>query len=68
MALLTIAHFCGQPSELGVAGQWFDATALDGLLGLNPTQINDDRLYWGLDRLIEHKDQFCAQLMERYRQ
>ena len=66
--LLTIARFRGQPSELGVAEQWFEATALDDLLGLNAAQINDDRLYRGLDRLIEHKDQLCAHLMERYRQ
>jgi hypothetical protein len=67
-ALLTIARFCGQPSELGVAEQWFDSTALDDLLGLDSAQINDDRLYRGLDRLAEHKDRLCAHLMERYRQ
>lgn len=67
-AVLTNARLCGQPSELGVAEQWFDATALDDLLGLNSDQINDDRLYRGLDRLIEHKDQLCAHLMERSRQ
>lgn len=66
--LLTIARFCGQPSELGVAEQWFDSTALDDLLGLDPAQINDDRLYRGLDRLAAHKDRLCAHLMERYRQ
>jgi hypothetical protein len=67
-AVLTIARFCAQPSELGVAEQWFEATALDDLLGLNSSQINDDRLYRGLDRLAEHKDQLCAHPMERYRQ
>jgi transposase len=67
-ALLTTARFCAQPSELGVAEQWFDSTALDDLLGLDSTQINDDRLYRGLDRLAEHKDKLCAHLMERYRQ
>ena len=67
-ALLTVARFCGQPSELGVAEHWFDATALGDLLGLNTAQINDDRLYRGLDHLAEHKDALCAHLMERYRQ
>lgn len=66
-ALLTVARFCSQPSELGVAEQWFDSTALDDLLGLDPAQINDDRLYRGLDRLAAHKDKLCAHLMERYR-
>jgi transposase len=67
-ALLTTARFCAQPSELGVAEHWFDSTALDDLLGLDSAQINDDRLYRGLDRLAEHKDKLCAHLMERYRQ
>ena len=67
-ALLTVARFCGQPSELGVAEQWFDSTALGELLGLDSTRINDDRLYRGLDRLADHKDKLCAHLMERYRQ
>lgn len=67
-ALLTIARFCGQPSELGVAEQWFDSTALDDLLGLDTAQINDDRLYRGLDHLARHKDRLCSHLMDRYRQ
>lgn len=67
-ALLTIARFCGQPSELGVAEQWFDTTALDDLLGLDTAQINDDRLYRGLDHLARHKDRLCSHLMDRYRQ
>ena len=61
-------RFCGQPSELGVAEHWFESTALDDLLGVGHDQINDDRLYRGLDRLAAHKDKLCAHLMERYRQ
>ena len=67
-ALLTVARFCAQRSELGVAEQWYDTTALDDLLGVDPAAVNDDRLYRGLDRLAEHKDALCAHLMERYRQ
>jgi len=67
-AVLTVARFCGQPSELGVAEHWFESTALDDLLGVGHDQINDDRLYRGLDRLAAHKDKLCAHLMERYRQ
>jgi hypothetical protein len=67
-ALLTIARFCAQRSELGVAEHWYETTALDDLLGVDPASVNDDRLYRGLDRLAEHKDALCAHLMERYRQ
>jgi transposase len=67
-ALLTVARFCAQRSELGVAEHWYDTTALDDLLGVDTASVNDDRLYRGLDRIAEHKDTLCAHLMERYRQ
>jgi len=67
-ALLTVARFCAQRSELGVAEQWYEATALDDLLGVDPPLVNDDRLYRALDQLGRHKDALCAHLMERYRQ
>ena len=49
--VLTLARFCGQMSELGVAERWFQRTALDDLLGVDWAQINEDRLYRGLDCL-----------------
>lgn len=67
-ALLTVARFCAQPSELGVAEHWYDTTALDDLLGVDTALVNDDRLYRTLDQLGQHKDALCAHLMERYRQ
>ena len=67
-ALLTVARFCAQRSELGVAEHWFDTTALDDLLGVDSASVNDDRLYRCLDQLAQHKDTLCAHLMERYRQ
>lgn len=67
-ALLTVARFCAQPSELGVAEHWYDTTALDDLLGLDTLAVNDARLYRALDKLGGHKDALCAHLMERYRQ
>ena len=67
-ALLTVARFCAQRSELGVAEHWFESTALDDLLGVDAAAVNDDRLYRGLDQLAQHKDALCAHLMERYRQ
>ena len=67
-ALLTVARFCAQRSELGVAEHWYDTTALDDLLGVDTAAVNDDRLYRALDQLGAHKDALCAHLMARYRQ
>jgi Transposase DDE domain len=67
-ALLTVARFCAQRSELGVAEHWYETTALDDLLGVESGAINDDRLYRGLDQLGQHKDALCSHLMERYRE
>ncbi|MDF9827768.1 hypothetical protein M2447_001870 [Ereboglobus sp. PH5-10] len=66
-ALLAVARFCAQRSELGVAEQWFDSTALDELLGIDTAQVNDARLYRALDRVGKHKDALCSHLMARYR-
>ena len=65
--VLTLARFCAQRSELGIAESWYEHTALEDLLGIDAAQINDDRLYRGLDLLGAHKEQLCAHLMERYR-
>jgi transposase len=67
-ALLTVARFCAQRSELGVAEHWYGTTALDELLGIDERAVNDARLYRALDRLAEHKEALCSHLMERYRQ
>jgi transposase len=67
-ALLTIARFCAQRSELGVAEHWYETTALEDLLGVDSTLVNDDRLYRALDQLGAHKDALCTHLMGRYRQ
>ena|GEM_PF-1084206 len=56
-ALLTIARFCAQPSELGVADE---TTALDELLGVDPALVNDARLYRALDQLGRHLGQYPA--------
>lgn len=65
-SLLTVARFCGQQSELGIAERWFQRTALDELLGVDWTQVNDDRLYRGLDALHEHKERLTQHLLARY--
>ena len=66
-AVLTVARFCAQRSELSIAEHWYERTALEDLTGIPLSKINDDRLYRGLDVLAAHKDKLCAHLMERYR-
>jgi transposase len=65
--VLAVARFCAQKSELEVAERWYADSALEDLLGVPWAQINENRLYRGLDVLHEHKDQLCAHLLERYR-
>jgi hypothetical protein len=64
--LLTLARFCAQPSELGIAERWYQRTALEDLLGVPWEKINDDRLYRGLDALGAHKEQLTQHLLHRY--
>jgi hypothetical protein len=66
-AVLTVGKFSGQLSDLGIAEHWYERTALEDLLVIDPSQINDDRLYRGLDQVGKQKDRLCAYLMERYR-
>jgi len=65
--ILTLARFCGQKSELEVAQRWYGDTALEDLLGVPFEQVNEARLYRGLDVLHAQKDRVCAHLVERYR-
>lgn len=64
--LLTVARFCGQRSELEIAQRWYADSALEDLLGVPFGQVNDARLYRGLDVLHAHKDRLCAHLLARY--
>jgi transposase len=64
--ILTLARFCGQKSELEVAQRWYADSTLEDLLGVPFGQINDARLYRGLDVLHAHKERLCRHLLERY--
>jgi transposase len=64
--LLTLARFCAQKSELGVAERWYKRTALEDLLGVSWEKINEDRLYRGLDELHAHKEELTEHLLQRY--
>ena len=65
-SILTVARFCGQRSELEVAERWYADSALEDLLGVPFSQVNDARLYRGLDVLHAHKEQLCQHLLKRY--
>jgi len=64
--VVAIARFCGNRSELEVAERWYRESALEGLLGVRWEQVYDNRLYCGLDTLIDHKEAICGHLLERY--
>ncbi len=65
--ILALARFCGQRSELEVAQRWYADSVLEDLLGVGVAQVNQARLYRGLDVLLAHKDRLCQHLLERYR-
>ncbi len=54
-AILTIARFCEPSSELHIEDTWYRRTALEDLLGVPVDKVHTDRLYAGLDWLLQHK-------------
>jgi transposase len=64
--ILSIARFCAQASELGVAEHWYQSTSLSDLLGVPVEKVNESRLYRGLDQLLGCKDAICRHLQERW--
>jgi hypothetical protein len=64
-AILTTARFCEPSSELPIEDRWYARTALEDLLGVPVPKVYTDRLYAGLDRLIEHKESLEKHLQER---
>lgn len=65
-AVLVAARLCEPSSELPIAEDWYRRTALSDLLQLDELQVNKDRLYRGLDELLEHKNALEAHLSKRY--
>lgn len=56
MALgLVLGRLCHPGSELSLAEQGYERTALSELLGVPAAKVNDDRLYRALDRLLPSK-------------
>ena len=64
-AVLVLARLCEPASELHIAEDWYRRTALEDLLGVACEQVNDDRLYRALDRLLPHKVAIERHLKER---
>ena len=64
-AILVIARLCEPSSELHIAEDWYRRTALEDLLGVPAEQVNDDRLYRALDRLLPHKEALESHLKTR---
>lgn len=64
-AILTLARFCTPCSELHIEDHWYARTALEDLLGVPAEKVHTDRLYAGLDRLLEHKESVEKHLKER---
>jgi len=64
-AVLVTARFCEPSSELHIAEDWYRRTALGDLLQLGEEEVNKDRLYRALDRLLAHKSALEAHLSER---
>jgi transposase len=65
-ALLAINRLCAPGSELAIEQRWFPSTALDDLLGIEESKINDTRLYRCLDRILPHKTKLERHLKNRY--
>ena len=64
-AALVICRLCMPSSELHLAEDLYRQTALDDLLGIPETKINDDRLYRTLDRILVHKNAIEQHLRNR---
>jgi transposase len=63
--VLVLARLCHPSSELQIAEHVYRQSALADLLGVPAEQVNDDRLYRALDRLLPHKVALEGFLKER---
>jgi hypothetical protein len=64
-AVLRTARFWEPSSELHIAEDWYRRTAFCDLLQFGDEEVNKDRLYRWLDRLLAHKAAVEAHLSER---
>ncbi len=63
--ILVLARLCEPSSELHIAEDWYRRTALEDLIGVRPISVTHKRLYEGLDKLLEHKEELEVHLKNR---
>ncbi len=63
--ILVICRLLNPSSELHIAEHFYASTALADILGVSGHHIYDNRLYRGLDRLLEKKEELETFLKER---
>lgn len=54
--ILILCRLCKPSSELHIAEHLYASTAMEDLLGVPVSKVNDQRLYRSLDKLLPHKD------------
>jgi len=64
-SILVSCRLCCPSSELRLAQSLYERTALQDLLGVPAAQVNDDRLYRTLDRLLRYKSRLERFLQKR---
>jgi len=64
--ILSCGRFCEQASELALAERWYTNTALEDLLQVPVEAVYDNRLYRGLDKLLETREALFTHLRNRY--
>jgi transposase len=64
--ILVIARLCEPSSELHIAEHFYRRSGLADLLGVPAEQVDDNRLYRGLDALLPHKGALEVFLKERF--
>lgn len=65
-AILVLARFCEPSSELHIAEDWYQRSALIDILHVPAKRVHHTRLYQGLDALLPHKRKLEKHLKERY--
>lgn len=66
LCLLVVNRLIDPGSEFRLHRQWFLASAMDELLGVDYRVADKDRLYRCLDRILEHKQDLFVWLKQRW--
>lgn len=64
--ILIIARLCEPSSELHIAEHFYRQSAMEDLLGVPESMVDDNRLYRGLDALLPHKEALETFLKNRF--